>query len=89
MADAFIILGALAFVPTGLLMFVRPTGRLFFFVVGLIFFVWVEAFIELGGPDSPMIILPFIGLAISVGSLLAEAGTRITRIIKARRGNDG
>ena len=55
---------ALAFVPRGF--------RLTIMVLGLIFGFGIGSVMELGGPDSPYLVLPFYGLAVALGALLAE-----------------
>jgi hypothetical protein len=69
----------LVVVPAALLLPVRPVARLVFFLLGLVFFAGIGSVTELGGPDSPGLILPFWGLCLSVAAAIAEAATRIFR----------
>ena len=74
-------------VPTLLLLLVRPLARLVFFLLGLLFFFAVNAFGGISGPDNPLLVLPFIGLALSLAAMLAELVVRIGRYL--RRGGGG
>jgi hypothetical protein len=78
--ETLLFLAPLIILPAGLLLLIRPVGRLVFFIIGLIFFVGIEFGMELGGPDSPALILPFVGLCVSLAAVLAEGLTRMFRM---------
>lgn len=78
----------LVLVPAVLLTAIRPGGRLAFFLLGLAFFFAADAFMDLGGPDSPGLVLPFFGLALSAAALIAEAAARLFRAARRRRARD-
>jgi len=72
-------------IPALLMLFIRPAGRLAFFVLGLLFCFGSEFAVNLrGGPDDPMMILPILGLSISVAAILAEMLVRTGRLIRNR-----
>ena len=57
--------------------------RLLAFILGPLVAVLISQ-LSLGGPDSPLLILPLIGLCISIAALLAEALARISDAIRDR-----
>ncbi|HEY0085617.1 MAG TPA: hypothetical protein VGB65_06875 [Allosphingosinicella sp.] len=59
-------------VPTALLMLIRPAGRLVFFLLALLVSAAIEGFMELGGPDSPLLILPALPLVIALDAAVAQ-----------------
>jgi len=54
----------LAFTPRGF--------RIMIFVLALVFGFGISFVMELGGPDSPGLILPFLGFAVAISAVLAE-----------------
>ena len=72
-------------VPTVLLFFVQPVGRLIFFMRGLIFAVAVESLINLGGPDSPALLIPALGLIVSLAAVITEAIVRVVALLRKQR----
>ena len=62
-----------------------PLTRLIWFLFGIAIFIGVEHVMELGGPDSPGLVLPFVGLAISLGSVLAELAVRLFHAVRRSR----
>ena len=79
-----ILIAVLVLVPAGLMLLVRPVARIVFFLMGLTFFFGIGFVMNLGGPDSPGLIIPFFGLALSAGALLSEAIVRLWKFSKKR-----
>lgn len=73
-------------VPAALMLIVRPVARLVFFILGLVFCFGIGAVMELGGPDSPGLIIPFFGLCLAIAAMLAEAVARLFALIRKRVG---
>jgi hypothetical protein len=61
-----------ALFPAALLLFANRTFRAFIFVVGLAFGFATQTFMSLGGPDSPGLIIPWLGFCPASGAALAE-----------------
>jgi hypothetical protein len=53
-------------------------------VLALIFGFGIGYVMDLGGPDSPGLLLPFFGFAFALGALLAEGMAWILRRIRKR-----
>jgi hypothetical protein len=87
--DLIALFMALILVPAGLMLLIRPVGRAAFFLIGLVFFFGIGFVMELGGPDSPGLIIPFLGLAISAGALLSEMIVRVSKLMKRRAPTHG
>jgi hypothetical protein len=81
-APLLLFMGVLVIFPAVLLSFVRSRGRLAFFVLGLTFCFGLEHVVELGGPDSPALMLPFGGLCLALAAGLGEGLARLRRLIK-------
>ena len=75
----------LILVPLVPLLLIRPVGRLVFFILGLVFFLGIGFVMNLGGPDSPGLIIPFWGLCLSLAALLAELLSRAIKVVRRRR----
>ena len=75
-------LSLFAIVPAGLLAFVRPLARRVLLLVGLIVGVGLEWVVNLGGPDSPALIIPLTAFGLSAGALLVELAVLCARSIK-------
>jgi hypothetical protein len=75
----------LILIPLVPLALIRPVGRLVFFILGLAFFAGIGFVMNLGGPDSPSLIIPFWGLCLSVAALLAELLSRAIKLVRRRR----
>ena len=86
--QAFLFLALFALVPAGLLLFIRPIGRWVFFGLGLAVAFGTELVVQLGGPDSPMLVIPLIGFGVAVGALLVEAVAFPLRRRRRRREAD-
>jgi hypothetical protein len=84
MAQIAFMLWPLILISALLLVLVRPLARLIFAVLGLIFFFAVDRYADLGGPDSPGLILPFLGLLLIPAALIAEALSRFLRLAKRK-----
>lgn len=67
---------ALGFAPRGF--------RVMIFVLSLSFGFGIGAVVELGGPDSPGLLLPFFGFAVAVGTLVAELTAFLIESAKRR-----
>lgn len=67
-------------IPAALMLFIRPGGRLAFFLLGLLFMFVVSWLIGPSGPDNPMLAIPLLGLCVSLGAVLAEAVVRLFRL---------
>jgi peptidoglycan/LPS O-acetylase OafA/YrhL len=74
-------------IPAGLMLLVRPVARWVFLLLGVVSLVAMELFAELGGPDSPALILPMIAIGVAAGALLVEAFAFPIRLIRRRRAN--
>lgn len=62
-----------------------PRGfRLMILVLSLLFGLGIGAAMQLGGPDSPGLFLPFFGFAVAVGTLLAELTALCIQNVKRR-----
>lgn len=72
MRELFVLLAVIALVPAAFLVFVGRTTRLAFFAIGLAVGFGIQFVMDLGGPDSPALIIPFFGFALSVGAVIAE-----------------
>ena len=79
-------LGLLAAVPAALLALLRPFGRRFFFVLGLLFGLVLEIVMRPSGPDNPYTILPFLGFCVAGAAVLAEGVVRAIDIVSKRLG---
>jgi len=78
----------LTLVPALLLLAAKPLARILAFGGGLIFFVAALFLFPESGPDNPLLIIPFLGLPLSVAAVLAEAVLRVTRLVKSRRSQE-
>ena len=87
--EVLLILWPAIVVPAVLLLWIRPAGRLAFFLIGLVFLFAANALMDLGGPDSPALIIPFLGLAVSVAAAIAEAAVRLARAVRRYRERRG
>jgi hypothetical protein len=79
-----VILWPLIAIPFVLMLFIRPAGRAVFFILGLIFFAGIGSLMDLGGPDSPGLAIPFAGLCLSTAAALAELFARAFGIARRR-----
>ncbi len=70
--------------PMALLAFIRPMGRLAFFLLGLLFFLILGFLPIASGPHDPMLVVPFLGLLISCEAAIAEALVRLIRLVRRR-----
>jgi hypothetical protein len=75
-------LSSFVLVPAALLAFIRPAGRRIFLVVGLAFGFGVGLFVNLGGPDSPALIIPLFGFGVAAGAIIVEVGAFIIGMIQ-------
>ena len=66
----------LALVPRSLRLTIAVLGLLFSFGIGLV--------MDLGGPDSPALILPLYGLAVAFGAVLGEFMAIFVRGVRQR-----
>jgi hypothetical protein len=66
-----------ALIPAAVLLFVGRVARLVFIALGLMIGLGIEFVIDLGGPDSPALIIPFLGFVLVVGAICAELVTII------------
>ena len=71
-AEIVLWVAAMIVVPTALLMLIRPAGRLVFFLLALLASAAIEGFMELGGPDSPLLILSALPLVVALDAALAQ-----------------
>lgn len=55
-----------------------------FFVLGLVFGFGVDFAVNLGGPDSPALIIPLIGFGVALGALLVEAIAFVAGMVRSR-----
>ncbi len=58
--------------------------RVALFFVGPIFGLLIQWMGNLGSPDSPLLILPLVGLCVSVAAVLAEGLARIPDLLSKR-----
>ena len=65
----------LAFAPRGFRLMITILGIIFGFGIGLV--------MQLGGPDSPGLILPFLGFAVALSAALAEGLALIAKRIRS------
>ncbi|NUR10594.1 MAG: hypothetical protein HOQ20_01930 [Bradyrhizobium sp.] len=70
--ELILFLGATIGLPAAFLLFVSRIARLIFFAIGLLFGFGIQYVMELGGPDSPALIIPFFGFAFAAGAMIAE-----------------
>jgi hypothetical protein len=77
-------LAPFSLLPAALLLLVGPVARLVFLLLGLAFFVGIGFVMDLGGPDSPGLLIPFFGLVLSAGAILAEALYRLWKLVRSR-----
>ncbi len=73
MTDLALFLAVMVGLPTALMVPIRRAGRAAFFALGLVFAFGIGTVMQLGGPDSPALVIPMFGLAVSVSAVLAEA----------------
>ena len=85
MSDLAVLLAVLVLVPAAFMVPIKRVGRIVFFVLGLIFAFGIGFLMELGGPDSPGLAIPFFGVALSLAALLGEAGAWAWEILKRKR----
>src|SRR3954466_4257844 len=84
-AEILVYLWPVVVLPALLMTWIRPAGRLVFGLLGLAFCFGIGWVMELGGPDSPGLIIPFYGLAVAVAALIAEGLARLARAVRKRR----
>jgi hypothetical protein len=77
-------LAPFSLLPAALLLLVGPVARLVFFLLGLAFCLGIGFVMDLGGPDSPGLIIPFFGLVLSAGAIIAEALYRLWKMVRSR-----
>ena len=70
--------------PAALLLLVGSVARLVFFLLGLVFCFGIGFVMDLGGPDNPVLALPFFGLVLSAGAILAEVLYRLWKVVRGR-----
>jgi hypothetical protein len=88
-AQLFLFFAPCVLFPTALLLFANRTFRAFIFVVGLVFGLATQTFVGLGGPDSPGLIIPWLGFCPAAGAALAEVVTLFwSRVSRRSRPNE-
>lgn len=60
-------------------------GRLLIFLLGLLVCVGIERMLDLGGPDSPGLVLPYVGLGLAIAAVLAECTTVAIKTARRHR----
>jgi hypothetical protein len=58
--------------PSALLLFANRPFRFFIFVIAVLFGVSTQTFMDLRGPDSPGMFIPWMGYCTGAGALVAE-----------------
>lgn len=82
--DLVLLMAPFVLVPMVLLLLVRPTGRLVFGVLGLLFGLGSEFLMDLGGPHSPGNVIPEFGIALAAAALMAELVAGFWGLLKQR-----
>jgi hypothetical protein len=85
----FALIAVMVVLPTALMVPIRRGGRIAFFLLGLIFGFGIGYVMELGGPDSPGLIIPFFGFALSLSAMLAELIAFAWQAVRRRRAVHG
>ena len=71
-------LALFAVVPAGLLALLPFAARIFVFAIGVLAFATCSA-MDLGGPDSPLLVLPLLSLSLAAAAGVAEVCVRLLR----------
>ena len=87
--DLILQMAPFVLVPMVLLLLVRPTGRLVFGILGLLFGLGTEFLMDLGGPHSPGNIIPELGVALAVAALMAQVVAGFSGLLKQRSAAHG
>lgn len=83
-AELLVALWPLVLIPAALLTLVRPPARIVAFLLGPVVFILADRMIGPSGPDNPMLIIPIVGVCLSVAAALAEGAVRAWRALRRR-----
>jgi hypothetical protein len=83
-AQVFLLLVPGILFPGALLVFADTTFRVLIIVLGLVFGLATQTFMNLGGPDSPGLVMPWLGYCSAAGAVVAELVMFVRRLLRGK-----